>query len=45
MTEGIVDIRIAYLKQEQLPVEVRPKKKVVEDDLEPDQKRVKNDTA
>jgi hypothetical protein len=42
MVDGSVDIRIAYLKQEQLPDEVRPKRKAGEEgNLEPATKRQK----
>jgi hypothetical protein len=42
MVDGSVDIRIAYLKQEQLPDEVRPKRLAGEDgNLEPATKRQK----
>jgi hypothetical protein len=41
MVDGKVDIRIAYLKKDQLPQEVRPKTATDEDDAakEPNQKR------
>ena len=42
MVEGSVDIRIAYLRQEQLPEEVRPKRRAGGDaELEPASKRQK----